>query len=443
MPAWLYLLVAPILLLSENLAVILTFRARGIQLIRDESFWLAPLARLTELSSLPALWAALLTLFFLLTAWALVIVSLRRAARSRTGYGLAFLMLIPGIKIAAVALLAVLPVRAVRSDEDDGSDAVDARDLDEPMIVAHLVQGALAGMAIIVAAVLVSALTFGAYGWGLFVLTPFTTGMTTAYIANRQVAIGGKRTMQLVLGAAALGCAALLALALEGLVCVLLIAPLGALMAMAGGAVGLGFAGIGHQRGKPLLTVALLPAVFVLEAAMPPFAAIQSQDSVIVAARPIIVWRALTSDAPIVEPPGLVGRAGLAYALGGRILSPGVGGDRLGYFSTGVARERITQWTPGRRLAFAVVRQPPAMEEMSPYRRVHAPHVNGYFDTGTTRFDLAPLPGGRTRLTIHTDHVLRIDPIPYWEPLARWAIHRNSRRVLDDIREKAERDGRI
>jgi hypothetical protein len=77
------------------------------------------------------------------------------------------------------------------------------------------------------------------------------------------------------------------------------------------------------------------------------------------------------------------------------------------------------------------------MEEMSPYRRVHAPHVQGYFDTGETRFDLVPLPGGGTRLTARASHVLRIDPVLYWEPLARWAIRSNTRRVLEDVRARS------
>jgi hypothetical protein len=78
------------------------------------------------------------------------------------------------------------------------------------------------------------------------------------------------------------------------------------------------------------------------------------------------------------------------------------------------------------------------MEEMSPYRRVHAPHVTGYFNTEWTSFDLVELPGGGTRLTARAAHELRIEPALYWEPIARWAIRRNVGRVLLDVRMKAE-----
>jgi hypothetical protein len=77
---------------------------------------------------------------------------------------------------------------------------------------------------------------------------------------------------------------------------------------------------------------------------------------------------------------------------------------------------------------------------MSPWRRVHAPHVSGYFDTLETRFVLVPLRGGGTRLTVSAEHILRIDPALYWEPIARWAISRNISRVMEDVRAKAEAD---
>jgi hypothetical protein len=64
--------------------------------------------------------------------------------------------------------------------------------------------------------------------------------------------------------------------------------------------------------------------------------------------------------------------------------------------------------------------------------------VNGYFETGETRFEIEPLSGQRSRLTILAAHRLRIDPIIYWEPIARWAASSNMRRVLRDLKSKAE-----
>jgi hypothetical protein len=81
------------------------------------------------------------------------------------------------------------------------------------------------------------------------------------------------------------------------------------------------------------------------------------------------------------------------------------------------------------------------MEEMSPYRRVHAPRVSGYFETTRTSFELEPLANGRTRLVATASYVLRLDPALYWEPMARWAVHQNVTRVLRNIKERAEANG--
>jgi hypothetical protein len=190
------------------------------------------------------------------------------------------------------------------------------------------------------------------------------------------------------------------------------------------------------------MSFALLPLVFALEAAMPPNIVIQTSETIDIAAPPADVWRALTATDDVRPKAGLIFRLGLAYPIRSRILEPRVGGERIGEFSTGIARERITQWLPGRRLAFVVLSQPPAMAELSPYAHVHAPHVRGYFETVSTSFTLQPLPGGGTRLVAGADHVLRLDPVLYWEPVARWAIRENVRRVLADVQARAEAGAR-
>lgn len=377
-----YGIAAPALLLLQNAAVALAYLLSGHQPPLDTEFWLLPLRRLALLPDLPSWVAAVVFALSLLVAWGLAALSFKRATRSGVGYVIAALTVVPGMQVAAVVVLALLPVRAPHypPEPEVGTN------------VAHVIQGVLAGVAIIVFAVLVSAVSFGAYGWGLFVLTPFVVGVTTAYLANRRAALEPGMTLPLVTGAAALGSLALVMFAIEGLVCIVLAAPLGLLAAMAGGALGRAAALAGLRRGKPFMSIALLPAVFAFEAAMPPALAITTDQATIISAPPSAVWRALTSANPIVASPGLVGRAGLAYPIGGQIIGEGVGAKRLGMFSTGNARERITEWRPGRRLAFAVLSQPPAMEEMSPYRHVHAPHVMAISKRPTQVSNLNRLP---------------------------------------------------
>jgi putative flippase GtrA len=425
---WVYALAAPILVFSQHLMVEIIYKRAGEDLIHDAYFWLLPLRRLAQLPSLTATMAALSFTYGFVIVCALALLSYRRAFAIRQGYLFAALSVVPVVQLIGIAALTILP-------------AEQEIPVPKPMAgadVADIIKGVLAGTAIIVAAVLISAVTFGAYGWGLFILTPFMVGVTTAYIANRRLTLDHKQNTSVVLLAALLGSVALIMFALEGLVCIILIAPLAALAAIAGGLLGRKAAMAGRGRDTTLMSVAFLPAIFALEGAMPPAIPIQTMEVIDIQAPPSKVWQTLINDDKIDIKPSLVGSFGLAYPIKGRFKGEGVGAERIGEFSTGFARERVTEWVPQHSLAFAVVSQPPAMEEMSPYRKVHSPHVQGYFTTGETHFELALLPNGATRLSITASHELRIDPALYWEPIARWAIHNNTWRVLDSIRNRSE-----
>ncbi|WP_313808701.1 SRPBCC family protein [Sphingobium sp.] len=427
----LYAVLAPVLLLTQHAVVAVAFIRDSYPIPLGASFWLLPLRSLTLLPGLGMTTAAVSFAISLFIAWGLALLSFRRAAWSGGGYFLAALAIVPMVQIAAVALLLILPRLSTGTDPEPEA-GLDVR---------NMMQGVLAGVAIIVLAILISAVSFGAYGWGLFVMTPFLVGMTTGFLANRRRSMSFGQTSLLVFGATGIGSLALILLALEGMLCILMAAPLGGVVAIVGGGLGRAAARIGRKKDQPLMSLALLPALFALEAAMPPNAPIATFESIEIAAPPSAVWRALTDSRTIASGPGIIGLSGLAYPIRDQLLGTGVGAERLGEFSTGIARERVTQWEPGRRFAFIVVEQPPAMEEMSPYRKVHAPHVHGYFDTAETRFDLEFLADGRTRLTARANHILKMDPVLYWEPVARWAIHLNVTRVLRDVAEKAVADG--
>ena len=298
--------------------------------------------------------------------------------------------------------------------------------------------GTLSGVLIILLAVAISALVFRAYGWGLFVLTPFVVGSTTGFLANRHELRSTKATSGLVLLAAALGCFGLILFALEGLICLVMASPLAAIVAIAGGALGRSAARKGKDPTGPVYCIALLPVMFAIDASFPPAVTMLTDESVVVEASTAQVWRAVTSEEPIGEPATLVGRLGLAYPERAQFSGTGMGAIRTGYFSTGEAREQITEWKENRQLGFVVLSQPPAMKEMSPYENVHAPHVDGYFETGETQFEIQPLAKDRSRLTIRAAHRLSIAPVVYWEPIARWAAQSNTRRVLRDLKAKAE-----
>lgn len=423
-----YVLASLGLILSQNLVVWWVRQPYQPQNPVDLEFWLNPLSGALYLWGFSPVRGAAIFAYCLLVAWALAQLSFKTAERANRGFVLAALSVVPVVQLGAIALNAALPSRGAPGEEERAQNHA----------TRSVALGLLAGIALIVLAVLVSAVTFGAYGWGLFVMTPFLVGITTGYLVNSRSDLGARRTMKLVIVAAGLGSLALVVLALEGIVCILLAAPLAIPVVMLGGALGRRLALVRLNRRNPIASVAILPLVFMMEGAIPPEAPIAIQYEIEIDASPEMVWQALTSAEPINVAPGLPALAGLAYPLSGKLEGEGVGAKRIGAFSTGTATEEVTIWERQKTLAFRVESQPPAMEELSPYRRVHAPHLLNYFVIGETRFDLVPLPNRRTLLQVASENRLRIDPLPYWEPIARLAIRKNVGRVLEDIKEKAE-----
>jgi hypothetical protein len=428
----LYPVVAAALLAIQYGYVALCFRIANAPLEPDANFWVTPIPKLMD-ALLPTQPAAINIGFgvALVCSLLLGIVSFRRANVAGHSHWLALVAMVPTIQIlAAIVVSLLIPSRI--TDADEQSAAASLIDKQQTLV------GIAVGMTLIVASVIISANMFGAYGLGLFMFTPFLVGFTTGYSVNTPQPRSKTRTGSAVTLAGLLGTLSLLMFALEGLMCILLIAPLAALLGLAGGLFGRAFALLRHHPGHPLYSVAVLPLIFFADAAMPPAVVMTAQESFVIAASPDAVWQSLTESRPVDQPPGLVGLSGLAYPIASHLSGDGIGALRTGMFSTGPVRERVTQWQPGRALAFRGESHAPAMEEMSPYRVVHAPHVSGYFDTLDTRFLLEPLANGRTRLTVSSRHILRIEPIPYWKPVAEWAIGQNMQRVLRDVAEHAD-----
>jgi hypothetical protein len=373
-------------------------------------------------------------LYQVVAAWVLAALAIRRARDAAINEWWAAAALVPPLQSILIMIFSLLPSQAEHRSPLRVTAESRAR------ITVDALKGACAGVGLTVLAVAMSTLVFGVYGTGLFVVSPIMIGAVTAYIGNRRSDIGGKATWALVKSAAALGGLALLALALEGLICIVVIAPLWLVASAIGGIIGRAIARATHRPpGSASAALALVPLVYAFEAIFPASVTFENHVSIDINAPSAAVWRSITAMGRIEEPPGPLFRLGLAHPLSGRLVGEGVGAERYGEFSTGTAVERITEWTPNHRLAFVVLNDVPTVRELSPYDHVHAPHVVGYFTTTVASFELQDRGGHMTTLTLRSTHVLRLEPALYWLPLVNWAVEANKARVLRHIRLLAER----
>lgn len=423
---------------SQHLLVLVAFKMLGQPLRLDWWFALMPLRSVLALTGVSNFILIVALAYLLMVTWALAALAFRRAADADIAEWIATFVIPPIAQILAIIALCALPSRTASEP---------AAALTEAAVPGSVwptaIEGMIAGMGLTLACVAIGALFFGTYGYGMFVVSPFVVGATAGYLANRNGDIGTLRTEQVAAAATALGGIALVVAALEGIVCIVMAAPLVLAFALMGGMFGRDVAVSSRRSARQtFLSVALLPLVFAVENLTSETASFDTTETILINAPAPVVWNAIIRMDVLDEPLALPFQLGIAYPRGGKIEGEGVGATRLGEFSTGTAVERITEWVPGRKLAFTVVQDVPAMRELSPYFEVHAPHVRGYFTTSSTSFELSPQTDGRTEILEHTSHALRLDPVFYWLPFACWIVHANNTRVIAHIRNQSERDVR-
>jgi len=281
------------------------------------------------------------------------------------------------------------------------------------------------------------------YGWGLFVALPFTMGFAAALIYGlRQPRSFGGCLGVACVSTALLGLA-LLALAIEGVFCLVMAMPVALPLAAIGGTFGyLVQRRRWLQEGTPAFLSVLLifvPGVQWMEHAAAPVPSVYVVRSTIdIQAPPEKVWKQVVAFTEIPPPRELMFRAGIAYPIRAEILGSGDGAERHCVFSTGAFVEPIEVWDEPRRLKFSVTSNPAPMEEWTPYSHIEPPHLHGFLVSNGGQFLLTALPNGGTRLEGTTWYRHSLWPAAYWKLWSDAIIHQIHLRVLRHIRDSAE-----
>jgi uncharacterized membrane protein YhaH (DUF805 family) len=281
------------------------------------------------------------------------------------------------------------------------------------------------------------------YGWGLFVALPFCLGLFSvllhSYHAPRNF---GDCVLVSIIPIGILGLL-LLAVAMEGLICIVMAAPIACILALLGGWLGFGIqAAHWTRRHTPALlsvVVLLTPSFFGVEHFLKPQPGIfEVKSAMEVNAPPERVWQQVVSFAEIPPPQEAIFRAGIAYPIRAEIYGHGPGAVRHCVFSTGPFVEPITVWDEPHLLRFSVTENPAPMNELTPYSHIEPAHLHGYFESHQGQFLLTPLPGGRTLLEGTTWYSHTMWPEQYWHFWSDYIIHRIHLRVLRHIKTQTE-----
>ena len=288
---------------------------------------------------------------------------------------------------------------------------------------------------------LVAAGGFRAYGWVLFVATPFLMGwMAAMWVSPTTVGMAlGVAFMSMVVSAVLL-----IAVGLEGAICLLMALPLAVVPAALGGLAGW----LVRRSNAPSVRAPWLGVALVVAAA-PPLLAVESSRTdtaplhrvvtgIDIDAPPPRVWQHVVSFSELPPPTEWIFRLGVAWPQRARIEGDGVGAVRYCEFSTGPFVEPITVWDAPSRLAFDVAQAPDPMREVNPFWNIRPAHLDGYLASERGEFRLLALPHGRTRLVGTTWYRHHMYPDAYWQAWSDFVIHRIHARVLRHVKTLAE-----
>jgi uncharacterized membrane protein YhaH (DUF805 family) len=381
--------------------------------------------------------------------WVGVVLTLRRLRDIGWPLWLVAFFFLPFVNLLFFLLLSTMPSREPSVPRAPSASGI--RALLERVIPRSGFGSAVAG--IIVTTLLTIGITvlsvqgLGNYGWGLFVGLPFCLGLSSVLIYGYHQPRPLGSCMLVALLSVGLASAVLIGVAIEGVICIIMAVPLGATMALFGGAMGYiiqrrpqSDATNGHALHAFSVILLALPALMLIERTTqfePPLREVRT--GVEIKAAPEEVWQQLVAFAELPPPQEWLFQTGIAYPIRAEIDGHGVGAVRHCIFSTGAFVEPIEVWDEPRLLKFGVIAQPPVMEELSPYAHLHPPHLNNYLQSRKGQFLLTRLPNGNTLLEGTTWYQNSFWPGVYWNLWSDSIIHRIHARVLNHIKGLAEK----
>jgi hypothetical protein len=236
----------------------------------------------------------------------------------------------------------------------------------------------------------------------------------------------------------------LLFIAFEGLLCIVMAAPIALALAMLGGWVGyviqrrpLAPGQAPAVLGALMLMLPIVMGAEYLNPTQPPLNIVRT--GIEIDAPPERIWSNLIAFPAISKPEEWLFRLGVAYPILATIEGRGVGAVRRCQFSTGTFVEGVDGWEEARRLRFSVAVQPPPLKELSPYGDLHPRHLDGYLQAQQAEFRLTPIGSGRTRLEGTSTYRNDLWPAEYWQLWSDAVIHRIHLRVFRQIKLLSEK----
>jgi len=266
------------------------------------------------------------------------------------------------------------------------------------------------------------------YGTMPFVGIPFFIGFFTVVFINYRSRLTIREAIGYSILAISLGLLFVTVTYIEGILCVLMAAPIVLALSALGGVFAYSICQFNQiNKNSAFKSIFLLPLFLLFDSGL----ISQNLDNldktvsiIKIQAHPTIVWQNVVEFRPIEDKwDGLFSNhlPKLDHAV---IDSPGVGGLRKCVFDQGIFYEPITVWEKPRNLTFGVDRQ---IEKYSQY-----------LETTQGQFLIEPQPDGSSKLIGTTWYKIKLHPKTYWKMWANYIMHKIHMRALSHIKQLSE-----
>ena len=375
-------------------------------------------------------------------AWVATTMSVRRANDGDYGQLLGLLVLVPVLNLLVMAFLSSAPSqRESKIDDKIAEQNIRIKEKSSTHFYGSAFVGTVVGGLFAVVVTAISVYSIKSYGGSLFLGMPIVSGAVAAFVYNQPV----MRTFGASIGVGMMACVIgglfLLLFAMEGVICLVMAAPLLLPLGALGGILGFAIARTILWQSKMMLggtLIVAVPLMGIVENHLKSTEVYMVESSVLIDAPREAVWDNVVAFPEINSPPDWLFRFGVAMPVRARIEGTGVGAVRHCEFTTGSFVEPIRIWDAPNRLAFDVTKQPDPLVELTPYRHVHPPHLQGTFVSVKGEFELLKISGGKTKLIGRTWYKVDMGPRVYWRLWTDWIVHRIHNRVLNHIQDSTE-----
>ena len=266
----------------------------------------------------------------------------------------------------------------------------------------------------------------GSMGGVLFLLLPLITGFVTAIVARHRNVLIASLIIGLLL------CSTFLfAMGAEGLVCVIMSAPLIAVGLAVGALLGWLFRKSvidkSNKSGTLTLIVFLVLPMFLMGANTAERASRRTPraqtvtDSLIVNQSPEAVWNELKNMDSVTASKGFLMKIGLPVPVSCKTEGEGVGGKRTCYFESGYIEERITEWNSPNSMKFEITASDIPGRPWLAFR--------------DASYEIKR-ENDHTIITRSTTIVSRLSPAWYWRRLEAVGVHTEHRYLFEAVENK-------